>query len=81
MSWLIYSDVKRGRDELNFSEWDRVQEADDLAEAVLSISMPPGKYTILYPSAKLLAAERKQLADGLAVIQGAAPGNGREDDD
>jgi mono/diheme cytochrome c family protein len=79
VSWLVYNDVKGGRETLNFSEWGRGQESDDLVEVVLEREMPPGKYTILHPSAKLSAAEREHLANGLATIQGTAPG-GESDD-
>jgi hypothetical protein len=72
MSWLVRRDVERGRDELNFSEWDGDQDADDAAEAVADGSMPPDRYVMLHPDARSSDAERRQLIDAL---------NGMERDD
>jgi mono/diheme cytochrome c family protein len=68
LSWWITNHVREGRGALNFSEWDRRQEeADDAVETVEDGSMPPGYYTWLgmHADAKLSAAERRELADGL----------------
>lgn len=69
MSWLGQRDVDEGRDELNFSEWDRRQEIDDLGEAVYE-GMPPWFYTILHPSAGLSGAEKAALVDGFEATLG-----------
>ncbi|HXG51099.1 MAG TPA: heme-binding domain-containing protein [candidate division Zixibacteria bacterium] len=62
ISWLIDRDVKRGRRELNFSEWDRRQEeAGESAATVRKGSMPPW----YYPWGWLSAAERQDLIRGL----------------
>jgi hypothetical protein len=62
ISWLVQSDVVRGRKELNFSEWDRPQrEARESAGTVRKGSMPPW----YYPWAKLTAAEQEALIRGL----------------
>jgi len=66
-SWLIYNDVQGGREHLNFSEWNRPQEADDVVEAVQSGSMPPWYYKLMHPKARLSAAERDALIRGLAA--------------
>jgi hypothetical protein len=66
MSWLVRRDVERGRDELNFSEWDRDDgEADDAAEAVLEGSMPPRQYELLHAAARLSDAEVAVLVAAL----------------
>ena len=67
VSWLVYADVKSGREALNFSEWDRPQggEGSDAAEAVRSGSMPPFQYKPLHPAGRLTTAERNELARGL----------------
>jgi hypothetical protein len=68
LSWWITNHVTEGRDALNFSEWGRSQEeADDAAETVTERSMPPDYYTWfgMHGDAKLTAAERAELADGL----------------
>ena len=43
MSWLVQRDVDGGRAALNFSEWDKPQDAgiDDITETIRSGSMPP----------------------------------------
>jgi len=64
-SWLIYSDVKGGREHLNFSEWDRPQQGDEIIEAIEEGSMPPFVYKPLHAEARLSAAERAELVQGL----------------
>ncbi len=67
-SWLIASDVNEGREHFNFSDWptndtriakklDRINEVLDYKE------MPPKKYTLLHPEARLTDAQRKQIMD------------------
>jgi Haem-binding domain len=41
MSWLTQRDVDEGRDALNFSEWDRPQDAEDVSEVIREGEMPP----------------------------------------
>jgi hypothetical protein len=68
-SWLLTRDVEQGRDELNFSTWDSDDgEADDAAEAVAEGSMPPRRYVLVHPDARLRAAERQVLADALEAM-------------
>ena len=74
MSWLVQDDVQEGRDELNFSEWDRRQDADDLVESVSEGSMPPRPSLLLHPSARLSAAEKATL---LAALEALEAGDGR----
>jgi hypothetical protein len=70
LSWLIRSDVARGRKELNFSEWDRPQrEARKAGNTVRRGSMPPW----YYPWARLDAAERQALIEGLDATAAQAP--------
>jgi hypothetical protein len=67
ISWLVWSDVVRGRKELNFSEWDRPQrEARESGRTLRKGSMPPW----YYPWAKLTAAERQALVRGLDTTVG-----------
>jgi hypothetical protein len=67
-SWLVVSDVNEGRRHLNLSEWptdpaaiakklDRINEVLDYKE------MPPKKYTLLHPEARLTDAQRKEVMD------------------
>ena len=68
-SWLLTRDVEQGRDELNFSTWDSDHgEADDAAEAVAEGSMPPRRYVLVHPDARLSDAERQVLADALEAM-------------
>ena len=75
MSWLIASDVRGGRARVNFSDWpndhpnwaarrwERISERLDYRE------MPPAKYTLMHPEARLTDDQRKELiqwADGEA---------------
>jgi hypothetical protein len=75
VSWLVYSDVREGRDKLNFSEWDRPQgeEGDEAAEAVREGSMPPLQYKPLHPAGRLSDAEREELARGIEQTLAADP--------
>ena len=67
VSWLVWSDVVRGRQELNFSEWDRPQrEARKSSSTVRKGSMPPW----YYPWAQLTATERQTLVQGLDATVG-----------
>jgi hypothetical protein len=72
-SWLVQLDVARGRAELNFSEWDRRQRrADDAPDEVEDGTMPPLRYTLAHAEARLSAAERELLIQGLeATVEGA----------
>ena len=69
MSWLVRNDVERGRDELNFSTWDRDDgEADDAAEAIVDGAMPPGRYTAIHREASLTDEEAERLVAALEAI-------------
>lgn len=73
-SWLVQSDVDGGRDNLNFSEWNRPQEAGgEIAEIVRSGEMPPLQYRILHAGARLSDAERDALVRGLEATLRASP--------
>lgn len=70
-SWLVQRHVDEGREVLNFSDWSRAyEEAGEAAEAVLEDEMPPASYTLLHPNARLSAAEKRDLADGLTATLG-----------
>jgi hypothetical protein len=83
MSWLVRWDVERGRDELNFSEWDRDEgETDDAAEQVLDRTMPLDRYTLIHRDARLSDAEVDTLAAALLAMDdggGGGDGEGAED--
>jgi hypothetical protein len=74
LSWLVAHDVSEGREELNFSAWDRVDHrkiAKKLPKEVGEGEMPPWFYVVAHPGARLTDAERKTLSDwarGLAEV-------------
>jgi len=67
VSWLLVSDVQDGREELNFSTWNRYPARKQSAkrkkvwEEVNEGEMPLLPYRLLHPEAKLSAAEKDQL--------------------
>ncbi len=65
ISWLVQRDVEEGRQALNFSEWDRPQEVDDIIEVIREGEMPPLTYKLLHPQARLSPAEQEALIQGL----------------
>lgn len=70
ISWLVQRDVDEGREELNFSEWNRPQEGEEAAETVRDDSMPPRSYLLTHPDARLTETELAALANGLAATFG-----------
>lgn len=80
-SWLLQSHVDEGREELNFSEFQKgFKEAREAGETVREASMPPRSYLLLHPDARLSAAERQQLASGLDATLGHGAGARDADD-
>jgi hypothetical protein len=72
-SWLVQRDVNEGRAVLNFSEWSRSrEEAKEAPEEVLEGEMPPAAYMLVHAHARLNAADRDRLAQGLAKTLGVA---------
>ena len=73
-SWLIQHDVEDARRILNFSEWDRPQpELERVLEAISGGEMPPLQYKVLHPSARLPAAEKDELTQGLSATYASDP--------
>ncbi len=67
VSWLVADDVKEGRREVNFSEWNRFTGArrdrklKEIVEEVEQNKMPQWYYVILHPAAKLSAEDKKTI--------------------
>ena len=67
VSWLLANDVMHGRERLKFSDWPRAlperaaKRLERISEEVDYKDMPPGKYTLLHPAARLTAGQREQL--------------------
>jgi mono/diheme cytochrome c family protein len=69
VSWLTQHDVEDGRAKLNFSEWQRPQEADlqDVVEAISGKGMPPLQYRAIHSEARLTDAQRQELEQGITA--------------
>jgi hypothetical protein len=80
-SWLIQRDVAAGRNQFNFSEWNKPQDVGigDIVDSIRGGSMPPWFYTLPHPSAGLSSAEKDSLIRGLEATFATSPplGGGR----
>jgi hypothetical protein len=71
MSWLIASDVKEGRENLNLSDWPNdnpvraAKRLEDMSDEVGSGEMPLPKYTKIHADARLTQIQCKELRDWL----------------
>jgi len=81
VSWLLARDVREGREEMNYSAWNRLAEKKQTKrfrqswELVDKGEMPPWFYLPLHPAAKLSDADRlllKEWALSMAAQSGAA---------
>ena len=66
VSWLLASDVNEGRRHMNLSDWPQDSERaarklERMSEELDYKEMPPAKYTLLHPEARLTADQREQL--------------------
>lgn len=67
-SWLLRRDVSEGRKFLNFSVWSEYGAAGQsqlsalAAQRIKDGTMPPARYLLLHPDAKLSGRERARLA-------------------
>jgi hypothetical protein len=76
VSWMTQDDVDTGRDELNFSEWSRRQDGDDIVESVVENEMPPRIYKLRFWD-RLSDAEMDELTAGLRRTFGDEGQSGR----
>jgi mono/diheme cytochrome c family protein len=80
VSWLTWYDATEGREDLNFSEWDRFDHAEDvdpddpfppktlserIGDEIRSGRMPPGTYQLMHAEARLSDADKEALIAGL----------------
>jgi len=67
VSWLVWNDVRAGRSRMNFSDWDRGFQpgAGEIAEVLQEGEMPPAQYLLMHPAARLSAADKQALINGL----------------
>ena len=79
VSWLVYRDVRKARDELNFSLWDeytdrrRDHKLEEIEEKVSEGEMPLKIYLPLHPDARLSDADRQTLVDWARTERAAIP--------
>jgi heme-binding protein len=75
VSWLVVSDVNRGRRQLNFSEWGsypqdkRGRLLEAICKEVTEGDMPPMTYTPMHSSAKLSSADAQEICQWTAAAR------------
>jgi len=68
-SWMLERDVSEARSRMNLSRWSRysAEERETLLSAIGAVArtgeMPPQRFTLLHPEAKLSPADRSRLYD------------------
>ncbi|MDZ7777836.1 MAG: heme-binding domain-containing protein [Bacteroidales bacterium] len=74
VSWLVVKDVNEGREELNFSEWDKynqekkAEKAEEIIEEIEEDEMPMKIYLITHPDAKLSKEEKETIREWTKLI-------------
>ncbi len=69
VSWLVVRDVKKGRGELNLSEWGRYagrrkdRKLKEICEQVTGSKMPMPAYTLMHPQARLVHQDKKTMCE------------------
>jgi hypothetical protein len=67
--WLVIKDIKEGRKELNFSNWNRLEKREqinilqDMMEEVEEGHMPLPVYTLIHMDARLNDAQKEKLSE------------------
>jgi hypothetical protein len=73
VSWFVEGDVKRARERLNLSRWDGLQETDRrmlltaIATVIENREMPPHKYVVFHPEARLSADESIRVIESTRI--------------
>jgi hypothetical protein len=70
VSWLVASDVSRGRNHLNLSDWPSepiraAKKMEDMSDEIDYREMPLTKYTLIHADARLTDSQRQQIEDWL----------------
>jgi mono/diheme cytochrome c family protein len=77
LSWLIYNDVTEAREHLNFSEWRKGnRRGEEISKEIEEGEMPPFRYRIAHPEARLSDEEKRALIEGLTATANRLPPNG-----
>jgi hypothetical protein len=70
-SWVIQNDVDEGREEVNFTEWDRSEQNTEKLVLVVAIDhMPPESYQFFHPQARFTDEQRQAVVDGFRRMLG-----------
>jgi hypothetical protein len=73
VSWVVENDVKHAREHLNLSRWDDLPQVDQrmlltaIATVIENHEMPPHKYVVLHPEAKLSADDSVRVIEWTRV--------------
>jgi hypothetical protein len=76
INWWLQGHINEGREELNFSRWDRYvgsKAAAESGEEMLEKEMPPVDYTWMHGHARLDPAITQKVVDWFNALGGAAP--------
>ena len=69
VSWLVETDVKRAREHLNLSRWDRLDAAEQrmlltaIATVIENREMPLHRYVVFHPEVKLSTDDSVQVIE------------------
>jgi hypothetical protein len=69
VKWLVIQDIREGREELNFSEWEKMEKREqikmleEIKEEVEGGSMPLPIYTLMHGNARLSDEEKIKLSE------------------
>ena len=67
--WLVINDIRGGREELNFSEWqklgkrEQIKMLEEIKEEVEGGNMPLPIYTIMHPNTRLSDEQKIRLSE------------------
>lgn len=78
ISWGIADHVHEGRQKLNFSDWGRAGETDEIVEVILEGEMPLANYLWMHPEARLTQTEQQALVQGFKLTLGVSGGESGE---
>ena len=72
-SWLVAYDVHEARSHFDASDWGRAHNhGDEAAKLLRRGDMPPWRYRVAHPEARLSERERDELVAGLVATFGEA---------
>jgi ribosome-binding protein aMBF1 (putative translation factor) len=69
VKWLVINDINEGREELNFSEWQKLEKREqikmleEIKEEVEGGNMPLPIYTIMHRDASLSDEQKIKLSE------------------